>query len=309
MSSTVAILYSLAVLSLLTSIYFYLGYRNDKKEWIHKVKEWYPAEERKSFISKLGERFDEQKSSSNLRNKLQNANLKLLPSEYIGVIFVGYLILFVLFFSIFNMPIRISFLLSLAIVFVSHYLLFYIRKNNYEMRFNEQLSEVCRILANASRSGLTVNQGIDIVAREVNAPAGEQFKRISNELKLGVSLEATLRAVQKRNKSRDFNLFIATLLIQKKTGGNLALTFETMANTFEDRKLLAQSIKTMTSEQKYISFIVPILPIFLLLIMNNVIDGFIEPLWSGIGIFMLILFLATIVLSFLIIRKITDIKV
>ncbi|WP_050980488.1 type II secretion system F family protein [Alkalibacillus haloalkaliphilus] len=126
---------------------------------------------------------------------------------------------------------------------------------------------------------------------------------------MGVTLENALRTVQKRNKSRDFNLFIATLLIQKKTGGNLALTLETMANTFEDRKVLNQIIKTMTSEQKYISLIVPILPIFLLLVMNNVIDGFIDPLWSGFGLVILVLFLAAIVLSFILIRKITDIKV
>lgn len=68
------------------------------------------------------------------------------------------------------------------------------------------------------------------------------------------------------------------------------MTLDTMANTFEDRKVLNQIIKTMTSEQKYISFIVPALPVFLLLVMNNVIDGFIEPLWSGFGLVMLIIF-------------------
>src|SRR5699024_7826527 len=182
-------------------------------------------------------------------------------------------------------------------------------RNSYEIRFNDQLSKIGRMLGNAARSGLTINQGIDIVAREVAAPAGNEFKRISNGLILGVNLETAFRAVQIRNKSRDFNLFIATLLIQKKTGGNLALTLDTMANTFEDRKVLNQIIKTMTSEQKYISFIVPALPVFLLLVMNNVIDGFIDPLWSGFGLIILIMFLAAIVLSFFLIRKITNIKV
>lgn len=309
MNIIVSILYSLAVLSLLVCMYFYLGYRSQKKEWQQKVRKWFPEETRKSFVSKIGDRFDERESSAKLRNKLQNANLKLLPSEYIGILLFGYLALFVLFFTVFSMPSLISFLLPLGLVIVSNYLLFYFRKNNYETRFNGQLAEICRLLGNSARSGLTINQGIDIVAKEVSAPAGDEFKRISNELKLGVSLEVTLRSVQKRNKSRDFNLFIATLLIQKKTGGNLALTLDTMANTFEDRKVLTQTIKTMTSEQKYIAFIVPALPIFLLLVMNNVIDGFIEPLWSGFGIVILVLFVSAIVLSFFLIRKITDIRV
>ncbi|MDV2581459.1 type II secretion system F family protein [Alkalibacillus haloalkaliphilus] len=309
MNLVVTILYSLAVLSFLFSIYFFLGYRSQKKEWNQTVKKIFPEEERKSIISRWGERFDERESSQALKNKLHNANLKLLPSEYLGILIVGYMALFVLMFSIFSMPIMVSVLLPLVLITLINYLLFYFRKNSYEHRFNDQLSEVCRILGNAARSGLTINQGIDLVAREVSAPAGDEFKRISNELKMGVTLENALRTVQKRNKSRDFNLFIATLLIQKKTGGNLALTLETMANTFEDRKVLNQIIKTMTSEQKYISLIVPILPIFLLLVMNNVIDGFIDPLWSGVGLVILALFLAAIVLSFILIRKITDIKV
>jgi len=309
MELAVSILYSLGVLSFLLCVYFFLGYRSQKKEWKQKVKEWFPEEERKSFISKWGDKFDEKESSEKLRNKLHNANLKLLPSEYLGILIVGFLVMFVMFYSIFGMPLLLSMVLPILLLLVSNYLLFYFRKNSYEIRFNDQLSEICRILGNAARSGLTINQGIDIVAREVAAPAGNEFKRISNELKLGVNLETAFRAVQKRNKSRDFNLFIATLLIQKKTGGNLALTLDTMANTFEDRKVLNQIIKTMTSEQKYISFIVPALPVFLLLVMNNVIDGFIDPLWSGFGLIILIMFLAAIVLSFFLIRKITNIKV
>ncbi|WP_217588646.1 type II secretion system F family protein [Lentibacillus saliphilus] len=309
MNLAVSILYSLAVLSLLFCLYFYLGYRNHRKEWTQQVRKWYPEEKRKSIISKWGDRFDERESTQKLRNKLQAANLGLLPSEYVGVLLLGYLIMFVAFSTIFNMSTNLSVLLPLGMVIVSHYLLFYFRKNNYEKRFNEQLAEICRLLANSARSGLTINQGIDMIAREVSAPAGTEFNRISNELKLGVSLEAALRSIQKRNKSREFNLFIATLLIQKKTGGNLATTLDTMAQTFEDRKVIRQTIKTMTSEQRFVSFIVPALPIFLLLIMNNVIDGFIDPLWSGFGIVILILFLGVITLSFLLIRKITDIKV
>ncbi|WP_100009939.1 type II secretion system F family protein [Lentibacillus sediminis] len=310
MEWTVSILYSLAVLSLLLCGYFFLGYRSQKKEWKQKVKRWFPEEERKSFISKWGDRFDERESSDKLRSKLHNANLKLLPSEYLGILITGFLALFIMFYQIFGMVFYLSILLPAALLFAANYLLFYFRKNSYEMRFNDQLSEICRILGNAARSGLTINQGIDIVAREVSAPAGDEFKRISNELKLGVNLETAFRKIQKQNKSRDFNLFIATLLIQKKTGGNLALTLDTMSNTFESRKVLNQIIKTMTSEQKYISFIVPALPVFLVLVMNNVIDGFIAPLWENpLGVVILIVFIAAIVLSFFLIRKITNIKV
>ncbi|NQD66205.1 hypothetical protein HP456_09780, partial [Bacillus haikouensis] len=241
--------------------------------------------------------------------KLQSSNITLLPSEYLGVHILGALVLFVLLFNIFKLPANITLLLVPAILFASHFLLFYLRKNKYEERFNSQLADICRLLGNGARSGLTINQGIEMVAREVGAPAGEEFKRIANELKLGVPLENALRSMQIRNKSREFQLFIATILIQKKTGGNLATTLESMSNTLEDRKVLNQTIKTMTSEQRYISIIVPAMPIFIVLMMNNIIDGFTDSLKTVPGMIILALFLSGIVLSFFLIRKITNIKV
>jgi tight adherence protein B len=309
MDLTVSILFSLAFFSLFLGAYFILGYRNQKKEWKGRVSQWVQEEKRTSFISVLGNRFDQSASSRPLQQKLQNANLALLPSEYIGIHLLGFLILYVLFFNIFHIPANVSLLLPILILFCSHYLLFFLRKNKFEERFNEQLAEICRLLGNAARSGLTINQGIEMVAREVPAPAGPEFKRIANELKLGVPLETALRSVQDRNKSREFQLFIATILIQKKTGGNLAATLETMSITLEDRKILNQTIKTMTSEQRYISIVVPAMPIFIVLVMNNIIDGFTDSLWTGPGMIILMLFIAGLILSFILIRKITNIKV
>ena len=82
-----------------------------------------------------------------------------------------------------------------------------------------------------------------------------------------------------------------------------------MSHTLEDRKLLHQTIQTMTSEQRYISLIVPAMPIFILLFMNNIIDGFTDPLTTPIGIVMMIAFGLGIILSFFLIRQITNIKV
>ncbi|MBS4175847.1 type II secretion system F family protein [Bacillus sp. FJAT-49736] len=309
MTIAVSILYSLAVFSLLIGSYLFLGYRSKKREWRQKLSQWYPEEKRKSFISVLGDRFDNSTRAEPLANKLQNANIPLLPSEYIGIHGLGFLVFFVFLYNFFHIPAFFTLIISVIILVASHFLLFYMRKNKYEERLNEQLSDICRLLGNAARSGLTVIQGIDMVAREVPAPAGKEFKRLNNELKLGVSLETALKSVQKRNKSRELQLFIATILIQTRTGGNLAATLESMANTLEDRKVLNQTIKTMTSEQRYISLIVPVLPVFILLVMNNIVEGFTKSLWTVPGMVILVIFILGIILSFVLIRKITNIRV
>lgn len=309
MNLAIAILYGLTVLVLIIAVYQFLDYRRKNQEWKKKLKTQYPEEKRKSSISVLGDRFDSSDAAGTLAMKLKSANVTLLPSEYIGIHVLGVLVLYVAFNMIFSMAPLPSLLLTAGILVSSHFLLFYIRNNKYEERLNSQLSEVCRLLANGAKSGMTISQGIDLVAREVNEPAKEEFKKLSHELKLGVPFETALRSVQKRNASRDFQLFIATLLIQKKTGGNLASTLETMANTLEDRKVLNQTIQTMTSEQRYISLVVPAMPVLILLFMNNIIDGFTDPLTTAPGIIMMIVFGLGVVLSFFLIRAITNIKV
>jgi tight adherence protein B len=309
LSLSVSLIYSLAVLFLIWSVYNFLGYRAKKREWRQKVGKWYTEGKRKSYIVVLGDRFDQTKTAEPLARKLQQANIFLTPSEYLGMHILGLLSLMVIFGSMFKIPFPINTFIPVGLLYFVHIMLFSLRKNKYEERFNNQLADICRLLGNAARSGMTINQGIDLVAKETSAPAGDEFKRISNEIKLGIPLETALRSVQKRNSSRDFQLFVATILIQKKTGGNLSAILESMAHTLEDRKVLNQTIKTMTAEQRYISFIVPLMPVILVLIMNGMIDGFIDPLWTGPGIVILVLFTIAIILSFFIIKKITNIRV
>ena len=178
-----------------------------------------------------------------------------------------------------------------------------------KQRLVEQLPEICRTLANATRSGMTLTQGINMVAQEAAEPAKGEFKRLAQEISLGIDFNTALKAMERRIESREFQLFVATLLIQKKAGGNLYSVLDEMGQTLEDRKILLQEIKTMTAEQRYVSYMVPVLPIFLVLMMNNVIDGFIDPLFSGIGIILLIFFLGGTVLTFILVRKVTNIRV
>ena len=115
--------------------------------------------------------------------------------------------------------------------------------------------------------------------------------------------------MEKRIDHKEFHLFTATLLIQKKAGGNLYAVLDEMSQTLDERKLLKQEVKTMTAEQRYVSNMVPFIPIFLVLMMNNIIEGFLDPLFTGIGLIFLAFFLTGTVLTFVTVRKITNIRV
>jgi tight adherence protein B len=306
----IACLYGAAVLLFIWGMYNFLGYRKEKSEIKKKHQNLFKKESgRSSFISKLGDRFDETQYASQLRKKLLYANITLLPSEFFAILsFCGFAMTMVL-INIFSVPFTISLVISIGVCLTIYFLLFTIRRNKYFDSLNNQLSEICRMLGNSTKAGMTINQGIELVASEINAPAKEEFKELAQNLRLGVELERALRDLEKRIPTREYKLFISALIIQKRAGGNLTKVLIEMAQTLEERKILRQTVKTATAEQRFVSYILPAMPVFLLLMMNNMVDGFIDLIFTVPGAILTGLFVVGMLISILLVRAVTNIKV
>ncbi|WP_226677665.1 type II secretion system F family protein [Rossellomorea aquimaris] len=301
---------TLSVLLFIISISFYLDYRKEKREWKKQVNDFYSnGEKRKSYIVLLGDKFDRTETAKPIFEKLRESNIPLTPSEYFGAQFVAFMGIVIMLKNFFSLSFLISIFVSLLFLEGGKRLLFLLRKNKLKQRLVEQLPEICRLLANATRSGMTLNQGVQLVAQEVNEPAKGEFKRLAQEISLGIDFNTAIRSMEKRVDNREFKLFVATILIQKKAGGNLFSVLDEMGQTLEERKILMQEIKTMTAEQRYVAYIVPVIPIFLVLMMNNIIDGFLDPLFTGLGVILLLLFIGGTLLTFILVKKVTNIRV
>ncbi|MBM4763244.1 type II secretion system F family protein [Bacillus sp. B15-48] len=306
----ITLLSILSMLMFIFAVYFLLDYRKEKREWKKTVHDFYSnGQKRKSTIVLLGDKFDKTEYATPIYDRLRSANIPLTPSEYIGAVFVSYMGMMLFLQNFFGITFPGNIIISILIVEGGKRVLFVIRKNLMKQKIVEQLPEICRTLANATRSGMTLTQGINLVAQEINEPARGEFQRLAQEIALGIDFNTALKSMEKRINSKEFQLFVATMMIQKKAGGNIYSVLNEMSQTLEERKILQQEIKTMTAEQRYVSYIVPIIPIFLVLMMNNVIDGFLDPLFSGIGIILLIFFIGGTVLTFILVRKITNIRV
>lgn len=303
------ILFGLASFFALWGLYNLLGYRAAKKEWKHRAEEWFDTEKRKSFILVLGDKFDQTSYGKEVQQKLIQVNIHLTSSEFYGLLLLGAVSSALLINNFVGIGYPYNIIIGFIAMWVVKRILFYVRRNKYQDMFGEQLSEVCRLLGNATRAGMTLNQGFEIVAKELSYPANREFKRLTHELRLGIDFDRALLDLQSRIHSREFKLFIANLIIQKRTGGNIHAVLNEMSTTLEERKILNQTIKTMTAEQKYIAYILPFMPIFLILLMNKIQEGFIDPLFSWIGVILIAIFVVGTVLAFVLIKKVTNIRV
>ena len=78
------------------------------------------------------------------------------------------------------------------------------------------------LIVRGVKSGLPVTESMAVVGRELEAPVGEEFQRISDGIRFGQPLDVVLWETAQRLATPEFNFFVITISIQQETGGNLA---------------------------------------------------------------------------------------
>ena len=99
-----------------------------------------------------------------------------------------------------------------------------------------------------------------MVASEVPGPVGEEFKLVTERIRIGRTMEDALQETADRLNTPEFSFFCITLAIQRETGGNLAETLSNLADVLRKRAQMKLKIKAMSSESKASAYIVGALP-------------------------------------------------
>ncbi len=139
----------------------------------------------------------------------------------------------------------------------------YVRRRRRKRRdeFESLLPEAVDVMTNALKAGFSLESALSMVAREIPDPLGIEFAIAFEEQNLGASLAEALSNMQERVESEDLGLFATALLIQKKTGGNLAEILEKIGSTIRERFKLRRDVKIFTAQGRFSGFILVLLPI------------------------------------------------
>jgi tight adherence protein B len=116
------------------------------------------------------------------------------------------------------------------------------------------------LLVRGLRSGLPVTETLGVVSGEVPGPVGEEFKLITERIKIGKTMDDALQNTADRLGIPEFQFFCITLAIQRETGGNLAETLSNLADVLRKRAQMKLKIRAMSSESKASAYIVGALP-------------------------------------------------
>lgn len=158
------------------------------------------------------------------------------------------------------------------------------RRNKFAKAFPEAIGLMVRGL----KAGLPVSETMSVVGREVVDPVGEEFRRISDQVRLGQPVEGALTATAKRLNLAEFNFLVITLSVQRETGGNLAETLENLDEILRKRQQMKLKVKAMSSEAVASAGIIGSLPFIMSGMMFLVSKDYILTLFRDpLGIMML----------------------
>ncbi|SEQ88103.1 type II secretion system F family protein [Sphingobium sp. YR768] len=127
-------------------------------------------------------------------------------------------------------------------------------------KFNAKFPDALELLTRGLRSGLPIAETLGVVSSEIPGPVGEEFKLITERIKIGRSMEQALQETADRLGTPEFQFFVITLAIQRETGGNLAETLSNLATVLRQRAQMKLKIRAMSSESKASAYIIGVLP-------------------------------------------------
>ena len=128
------------------------------------------------------------------------------------------------------------------------------------LKFNAKFPDALELLTRGLRSGLPIAETLTVVSTEVPGPVGEEFKLITERIKIGKSMDQALQGTADRLGTPEFQFFVISLAIQRETGGNLAETLSNLATVLRQRAQMKLKIRAMSSESKASAYIIGVLP-------------------------------------------------
>lgn len=139
-------------------------------------------------------------------------------------------------------------------------------------QFNAKFPDAIELLVRGLRSGLPITETMSVVGSEVAGPVGEEFRAVSDKMKIGRSMDVALQDTADRLGTPEFQFFVITIAIQRETGGNLAETLQNLATVLRQRGQMKLKIRAMASESKASAYIIGSLP-FIVFVMIWFING------------------------------------
>ena len=219
----------------------------------------------------LTKRVEKSSYGDQLGKELAQADLKLKPGEFVALMVICAFAMAILGWFIGSQSILIGLVGAIVGLFLPR---IYVKsqKKKRLTKFNDQLGDMLGLMVNGLRAGYSVMQAMESVSKELPSPISDEFRRVVQEIQLGVTTEKALDNLLRRIPSDDLDLVITAMNVQREVGGNLAEILDTISHTIRERIRIKGEIRVLTAQMDTSATLLSVLPvgvIFVLYLINR----------------------------------------
>jgi tight adherence protein B len=186
-----------------------------------------------------------------------------------------------------------------------------IRKRRARMRrFEELFPDSLEFVSRSMRAGHAFSVSLEMIHREFQEPLAGEFRRTFEEHNLGLPLDVALQKLAKRVPSLDVHFFVSAVLLQKRTGGNLAEILDKLAYVIRERFKLRGRIRGISAHGRMTGIALSCIPIGVGTLMFYTNPDYVRFFFfDDVGNIMLGCAVALQIIGYLVMKKITSIEV
>jgi tight adherence protein B len=223
-------------------------------------------ESRGALTDWVNRRVEKSSFGDRIARELARADLKFKPGEYIALYAISIAGFAMVAFFLGGRLLLSALIGAVMGAFVPR---LYVKRQQGRrlQRFNEQLPDMLNLVVNGLRAGFSSMQALESVSKEMPPPICDEFRRVVQEMQLGIPMEIALNNLYRRIPSEDLDFVITAINVQREVGGNLAEILDIISYTIRERIRIKGEIRVLTSQVMYSGRILALMPVGLILIL------------------------------------------
>ena len=137
-------------------------------------------------------------------------------------------------------------------------------------QFEEQFPEALDLVSRAIRAGHAFQTALGMVASELPAPVGPEFKKTFDQQNFGLPLRDAMNQLSERVPILDVRFFVTAVAIQRDTGGNLAEILDNLGHVVRERFKIRRQVRVHTAHGRFTGYVLLALPAFLAVMLSRI---------------------------------------
>lgn len=148
--------------------------------------------------------------------------------------------------------------------------------------FEQQLSDALALATQSLRAGHPLLGAFRLVTEEMEPPISDVFAEILQLQSMGLSIEEAVGRVAAQTPSEDVKLLAASIIIQTRSGGNLADMIDRLADVIRDRMRLYRRARVLTAQTQLSKHVLIAVPFFIFGSLHVLNADYISPLYTTV---------------------------